>query len=120
MRRRKQNRVISLLKPVSLLLLLFLIFVIVWLRSSVVSLEYSLSNLENRRAELTRERKLLAAEQANLLYIGRLQSVASNGTGFGFPDRVRVVYVNASPGRDMYKASFRPERSDGPDKVKSE
>jgi hypothetical protein len=106
MRRRKNNWFIALLKPVSLLTLLFMVFGIVWLRSSVVSLEYSLSNLEKKRAELMREKKGLAAEQANLLYIGRLQSVASNGTGFEFPDRVRVVYVKASGKSDIYKASL--------------
>ena len=106
MRRRKKNWFIALLKPVSMLILLFMIFGIVWLRSSVVSLEYSLSNLEEKKSELMREKKVLAAEQANLLYIGRLQSVASNGTGFEFPDRVRVVYVNSSGKNDIYKASL--------------
>ena len=106
MRRKKSNWFMALLKPVSLLTLLFMIFGIVWLRSSVVSLEYSLSNLEKKRSELMREKKVLAAEQANLLYIGRLQSVASNGTGFEFPNRVRVVYVRASGKRDIYKASL--------------
>jgi len=106
MRRRKKNWFIAFLKPVSLLMLLFMIFGIVWLRSSVVSLEYSLSNLEKRKSELVREKKELAAEQANLLYIGRLQTVASNGTGFEFPDRVRVVYVRAPGKSDIYKASL--------------
>jgi len=49
---------------------------------------------------------VLAAEQANLLYIGRLQSVASSGTVFEFPDRVRVVYVKESGKSDIYKASL--------------
>lgn len=106
MRRRKKNWFIALLKPVSLLMLLFMIFGIVWLRSSVVSLEYSLSNLDKKKSELMKERKVLAAEQANLLYIGRLQSVASNGTVFEFPDRVRVVYVKESGKSDIYKASL--------------
>ncbi len=109
-----------MLKPASLLMLLFMIFGIVWLRSSVVSLEYSLSILEAKKSELMREKKVLAAEQANLLYIGRLQSVASNGTGFEFPDRVRVVYVKSSRKNDIYKASFDTQKSGDPDKVKSE
>ena|SRR5208283_4256104 len=106
MRRRKKNWFVVLLKPVSLMMLLFMIFGIVWLRSSVVSLEYSLSNLEKKKTELMRDKKVLAAEQSNLLYIGRLQSVASNGAGFEFPDRVRVIYVKASDKSDIYKASL--------------
>ena len=106
MRFRKEKWFVSLLKPVSLLLLLFMVFGIVWLRSSVVSLEYSLSNLEKKRSDIIKENKVLAAEQANLLYIGRIQTMASNGTGFEFPDRVRVVYVNTSGARDVYTASL--------------
>ncbi len=106
MRLRKKNRFITALKPVSLLLLLFLIFGVVWLRSSVVSLEYSLSDLERKRSELVRETMVLTAEQANILNIGKIQNVASNGTCFGFPDRVRVVYVKTSGERDSYRASL--------------
>lgn len=119
MRHRKGNPVIGMLKPASILLLLFLIFGIVWLRSSVVSLEYSLSGLEKKRAELMRERKTLSAEQANLLYIGRLRSVAFNGIGLGFPDRVRVVYVKTPADTGVYRASFHAGDS-GSDNVKSE
>jgi hypothetical protein len=120
MRRVKQSWFISFLKPASLVALLFLIFGIVWLRSGVVSLEYSLSSLENKRSALMRERKELAAEETNLLYIGRLRSVASNGIGLGFPDRVRVVYVRTSPDAGVYRASLRIKESDYPDNVKSD
>ncbi len=106
MRLKKKNWFVTALKPVSLVLLLSLVFGIVWLRSSVVSLEYSLSSLETKRSELMRDRKVLIAEQANLLYIGRIQSVASNGTGLGFPDRARVVFVKASGQPDTYRASL--------------
>ncbi|MBI3591960.1 MAG: hypothetical protein HY099_00465 [Nitrospirae bacterium] len=103
---RKRNRFACLVKPFSSVLLLFLIFGIVWLRSSVVSLEYSLSNLEKKKMELTRDKKALMAEQANLLYIGRLESVAANGAGLGFPDRVRVVYVKKAKNKEAYRASL--------------
>lgn len=107
MRCRKGNWFISLMKPASLVLLLFMIFGIVWLRSSVVTLEYSLSNLEKKKSVIMKENKALAAEQANLLYVGRLQNVvASNGAALEFPDRVRVVYVNTSGKGNVYTASL--------------
>jgi hypothetical protein len=106
MRCRKGNGFISVLKPLSIALLLFMVFGIVWLRSSVVSLEYSLSNLEKKKSGIMKENKTLAAEQANLLYVGRLQNVASNGAGLEFPDRVRVVYVNTSGKPNVYTASL--------------
>ncbi len=104
---RKRNRFFCLLKPLSVMLLLFLVFSMVWLRSSVVSLEYRLGNLEKKKAELMRDRKLLAAEQANLLYVGRLQAVAADGAGLTFPDRVRVVYVAKAKDKEALKASLR-------------
>jgi len=120
MRRPKQSWFISFLKPVLLVVLLFLVFGVVWLRSSVVSLEYSISSLEKKRSELMRESKTLAAEQANLLYIGRIRSVAFNGIGLEFPDRVRVVYVNTAPDRGFYRASFHPGETGDSHLVKSE
>lgn len=105
---RKENRLICLLKPVSVVLLLLSIFTIVWLRSSFVSLEYSISSLEKKRTELMRDRKLLAAERAGLLSVERFEKVANstvNG-GFAFPDRVKVVYVKRAKDKEPYMASF--------------
>lgn len=104
---RRRNKVVSFLKPLSVMLLLFLIFTIIWLRSSVVSIEYGLSNLEKKKMELTKEKKLLAAEQANLLYVGRLQTAAADGAGLAFPDRVKVVYVTKAKDKEALKASLK-------------
>ncbi len=104
---RKRSRFIGLLKPVSVAVLLFLIFAIVWLRSSVVSLEYSLSNFEKKRMELMRDKKILVAEQANLLYVGRLQNVAVDGSGLAFPDRVKVIYVAKAKDEEALRTSLR-------------
>ncbi|HEX8947330.1 MAG TPA: hypothetical protein VF790_00125 [Dissulfurispiraceae bacterium] len=107
MMHRKRNRFVVLLKPLSVLLLLFLVFGVVWLRSSVVSLEYKLRKLEERKAELLRDKKVLVAEQANLLYIGRLQSASVDGAALTFPDRVKVVYVAKAQDKEALKASLR-------------
>jgi hypothetical protein len=101
----RKNKIIAMLKPLSIVMLLISIFSIVWLRSSFVSLEYSISSLEKKKTVLMRDRKMLAAERASLLSVERFEKVAANG--FTFPDRVKVVYVKKARDNEPYMASFK-------------
>ncbi len=102
-KRKRKNRFLRFLKPLSLAVTLALLFGVVWLRSTVVSIEYKLSELEGTKKILARDNKLLAADRAKLSSIGRF-----DGTGHGFiiPDRVQVVYVKQAGAGDAYKASY--------------
>lgn len=102
---KKRNRSVSFLKPVFFLTMLFLVFGLVWLRSGVISLEYSISRLEAQKEELLRDRKLLAAKRANLLSLDKFETASARG--FVFPDRVKVVYVKRVEDGGTFKASFR-------------
>ncbi|MFA5352597.1 MAG: hypothetical protein WC291_00035 [Thermodesulfovibrionales bacterium] len=103
---RKRNRSVSFLKPFFVVTMLFLVFSLVWLRSGVVSLEYSISRLEEKKAELLRDRKLLGAQKSHLLSVDKFETASANG--FVFPDRMKVVYVKRVEDGGTYKASFRP------------
>jgi hypothetical protein len=106
----RRNKIIEMLKPLSIAMLLLSIFSIVWLRSSFVSLEYGISSLEKKKSALMKDRKMLAAERASLLSVERFEKVASNSTvngGFAFPDRVKVVYVKKAKDNEPYRASFK-------------
>ncbi len=92
-----------MLKPLSVLMLLFSIFSLIWLKSSVVSTEYMLSTLEKKKESLMRERKMLNAERAHLMAIERFQNAAA--TGLAFPDRVKVVWVMKAKD-DVQTASY--------------
>lgn len=87
----KQSRLVSVLRPLSVLALICAIFSLVWIRSGVVSLEYKLSSLDKKKQTLLRENKLLAAERANLMSVERFETAAAGG--FSMPDRIRVVHV---------------------------
>ncbi len=100
----RRNKVIFILKTFSIILLLVSVFTIVWLRSSFVSIEYSISSLEKKKTSLMRDRKALAAERASLLSVERFEKVA--GSGFSFPNRVKVVYVKKEKDKEPYRASF--------------
>lgn len=103
---RKQNRFIWMLKPLAVTAVLFSVFATVWLRSSVVSLEYKLSSLEKKKMGLMREAKTLLAERAGLLSVERFENVAMSGQGFTFPDRLKVVFVEKAGGNEPRKASL--------------
>lgn len=100
----RRNKLIFILKPFSIILLLVSVFTIVWLRSSFVSIEYSISSLEKKKTSLMRDRKAFAAERASLLSVERFEKVAASG--FSFPNRVRVVYVKKEKDKEPYRASF--------------
>ncbi|MBN2655024.1 MAG: hypothetical protein JXR79_07955 [Nitrospirae bacterium] len=110
MRCRNNNKGNMLLKVVSVLLLIASVFSVIWLRSSVVSIEYSLGKLENNKIAMLKERKHLAAERASLLSVERLGKATAKT--YVFPDRVRVVYVKQNTSQDMRKtaASVQPGR----------
>jgi len=93
------------LKPLFVVFFLGGIFGIVWLRSSILTMEYSISELECRKMERLREAKMLLAERAMLLSMQKIEKTAVRSLGLVFPDRTRVVYVKGAA-QGPLKASF--------------
>ncbi|GAB4414706.1 MAG: hypothetical protein OHK0032_10830 [Thermodesulfovibrionales bacterium] len=90
---RHKSMLVYLVKPLFIAFLLFGIFGIIWLRSNLISLEYSISELENKKMDRIRETKMLMAERASILSIQKVEKTAVRNLGLVFPDRTRVVYV---------------------------
>lgn len=82
---------LALIKPTLLILLVASIFSIIWLRSSVISLEYSISSLEKKKEALLKEQKQLTATLANLKSMERIEKVS--WAQFTLPDRMKVVVI---------------------------
>ncbi len=80
-------------KPFFIAFLICGIFSIVWLRSSITSMEYTISELENKKMDRLRESKMLMAERASILSMQKVERTAVRDLGLVFPDRTRVVYV---------------------------
>jgi hypothetical protein len=91
--------------------IIMLVFSVVWIRSSVVSLEYQLSSLEIKKKELMRDAKMLGAQRTGLLTLNRFERVASSEGGLMFPDRMKVVYVKNQRERGALTASFVPNEA---------
>ena len=82
-----------IIKPLFITFLLCSLFGIVWLRSNYISVEYVISELENKKADRLRESKMLIAEKASLMSMQRVEKTAARDLGLVFPDRTKVVYV---------------------------
>lgn len=106
----RKNRLLSVLKPISIVLFCISVFTLVWLRSGIISLEYKISNLEKKKTELIISREILIAERASLLSMERFKIIALDGEKFTFPDRVNVVHVKRTVDVEPYKASVVVER----------
>lgn len=103
---RQRSMVSYIVKPLFITFLLCGLFGIVWLRSNYTSMEYTISELENRKADSLRQAKMLMAEKASLMSMRGVEKTAVRDLGLVFPDRTRVVYVK--------------ERSQGPQKASLE
>ncbi len=88
-------------------LLLVGAFGIVWLRSNVIRLEYTLSELEKKKAECLKERKILLAEKAGILSFEKVEASLNRNYSFILPDRVRVIHIKKESRSLPYKASLK-------------
>ena len=116
MMRRARNDFLSFIyKPVCIILLLFGLFGLVWLRSSVVAISYNLRTLEEKKTASLKEMKMLLADRAKVISLASIGSSfqgRGNGaykhvsSGYVFPDRVKVIHVKKHTGPETYKASL--------------
>ncbi|HDH53329.1 MAG TPA: hypothetical protein ENH24_02465 [Nitrospirae bacterium] len=83
------------------------LFTIVWLRTAVFNLEYELGELENQRAELISERKMVAAQRASFFSVGNVENVAINRLGMSRAERENIFFVKKTRAAGPYRASTR-------------
>jgi hypothetical protein len=118
MRRTRKSSLTSLIcKPLCMVLILFSLFSMVWLRSGVTSAAYTVRELEDKRTAETKEMKSLLAERSRLMALSNVefprQGYAKDGrklvsSGYVFPDRVKVIHVQKTKGPEVYRASYQP------------
>ena len=118
MMRRPYNDFLEFMyKPLCIIILLFGLFSMVWLRSGVVSISYDLRNLEEKKMESLKDMKMLLADRSKLISLvnisSTLQSQRQDSGGYKrvssayvFPDRVKVIHVKKHTGPETYKASL--------------
>lgn len=116
MRTKTNSNVVSLIyKPLFIAFLLFGLFGLVRLRSSVVTVAYEIRNLEEKKTETLKDMKMLLAERAKLMSLGKIDASFRSGfkgdsvyanSGYVFPDRIRVVHIKRNKGAEPFRASL--------------
>ena len=108
-------------KPLCFAVVLFGLFGLVWLRSSVTTAAYSIRDLEDRRTTAFKEMKTLMAERSKLMALSNIDLPNQGQTqeekklvsgSYVFPDRVKVIHVTRTKEPEAYKASYRAEKKD--------
>jgi hypothetical protein len=107
---RKKSLMSFIFKPICITVLLVGLFNLVWLKSHVLDLEYSIGVLEKMKADHIRERRLLLAEKAGLQSLERLETSATENRNFIFPDRVKVIHVKKQKGSLPRKVSLEKKQ----------
>ncbi len=97
-------------KPLLIVILIAGIFSLVYLRSSVLKLEYNIAELEKKKVECLKERKMLIAQKTNLISFWKLETALNKSQGFVIPDRIKVIQVNKSQNTLPHKTSMERER----------
>ena len=106
-RRMKGNKKRIFVKLSCFLYIGFCLFSMIWLRATVVSLEYEIGEFDKMRADLMRERKMVVAQRANFYSSGKIEDVALKRLGMTMPVRQNVYYVNRRVAAGPYRASMK-------------
>lgn len=104
--RRNMNILSFILKPLVMIFMVFVVFGLVYLRSSFVKLEYTLGDLEKKRTDCLKERKMLIAERTSLLSFAKFESSHNELEQFVLPDRIKVIHVDRQKRQLPYKVSL--------------
>ncbi len=95
------------IKVMLFLLVLISIFATLWIRSAIISTEYRLSNLEQQKKELLKERRILVAEKASLTSFVRIDTANHE---IVLPDRKKVFFIQINPETLIQSVSYRKEK----------
>jgi hypothetical protein len=114
MRKTRTNLGTILLRPLLIALVLLGVFGLVYLRSNFMKLEYSLGELEKKKMQCLRDRKMLSAEKTSQLSFARLESSADDREGFILPDRLKVVHVSKQARSLPHQVSLKQKQLSEP------
>ena len=110
MRRRPFTILSFVIKPLLIGLIVVGIFGLVYLRSGFLRLEYGLSDLEQKKMDCLKERKMLLAEKTSLISFAKFEGDFNGNEGFILPDRLKVVHLSKQKNYLPYKASLEKKQ----------
>lgn len=96
----------SVLKTLLIILPVFLLFSVIWLRSNLVAIEYDMGQLQLQKARLINDRRELAVKRAELASAKKVEYIAADSMGLKYPNRRRVVYLKRGRETGAYTAGL--------------
>lgn len=106
-RMRNQKRRGPFLKVIFFAYFACCLFTMIWLRTSVVNLEYELGEYGNLRAELETKGEMAVAQRANNYSVEKIEKVALKRLGMTMPERENVFYVRRTSAARPVRASMK-------------
>ncbi len=83
------------------------LFAVIWLKAAVVNLEYELGDLDNVRAELISETRMVSAQRANHYATEKIEKVALKRLGMTLSERENVYFVRRTASAGPFRASMK-------------
>lgn len=103
----KRNIRWELIKVFFLLFVFTGVFALIWLRTTVVNLEYEISELGKQKMELMREERFTSTEKANYYSVEKIEKNAIKRLGMSLPEREKIFFVKKVRGAAPYKVSIK-------------
>ena len=106
-RRSRNSKKMILIKLCIPLYFVFCLFATIWLKAEVINLKYDLGEMDRKRTELVREKKMVTAQRASFYSTEKIEGIAVNRLGMIAPVRQNVYYVKRTQAAGLYKASMK-------------
>jgi hypothetical protein len=84
------------------------VFMLVWLKSEITSIEYRISEYETEKMDLMKKKKDLIVLRSDALSVKNIEHVAMDKLGLTFPDRKKIIYVKRGENPHNVRAGLGP------------
>lgn len=102
-RRLKRNKRWKLIKFTFFLCVFIGAFALIWLSTTVINLEYELSQLGKQKMKLMSEGRLVSAEKENFYSMEKIEKIAIKRLGMSLPKREKIFFVKKTTSAAPYK-----------------
>ncbi|GAB4541519.1 MAG: hypothetical protein Fur0020_10950 [Thermodesulfovibrionia bacterium] len=105
-KRARKSRGLIILKFSFFLYLIGGVFLVIWLRTAIVNIEYEIGELNTKKVALLREERLLMAKRSSFYSARMIEDMATKRLGMSEPNRENIFHVKAVTSASVYKASM--------------
>jgi hypothetical protein len=108
-KRQMRSPIRSVVRIMIIPMIIISVFMLVWLKSEITSIEYRISGYETEKMDLLKKKKELIVLRSDALSVKNIEHVAMNRLGLTFPDRKKVIYVKRGENPYNFRAGLGPQ-----------